>query len=83
MRPAAGVAMALRWAVVMRGGKKPWVVDCASRIADALAGVPVAFMDIPWPNANWLNNDTINPDAKLSKLLFLNFVAFYVFNCNI
>jgi hypothetical protein len=40
INPTAGVAMATRWALVMRGGKKPRVSESICAIADALIVVP-------------------------------------------
>ena len=52
MRPLAGAAMplvprAVRWAVVRRGGRKPWVVEITSRAAEA-AGL---LVPVPMPTA--------------------------------
>ena len=45
MSPAAGVAMAARWARVMRGGRKPLVVLLTSSTALALGVVIPMPMD--------------------------------------
>ena len=43
VRPAAGLAMASRWTVVIRGGSRPLVVLLTSRTAEA-AGVPAVLL---------------------------------------
>ena len=52
IRPAAGVAIAFFCVVVMRGGRKPLVVDVISSIADALIDVltPTPTLPLVVPN---------------------------------
>jgi hypothetical protein len=49
-RPCAGLGIALICALVMRGSKKPFVVDFKSRMADALVP-PLGFISIDCADA--------------------------------
>jgi hypothetical protein len=59
MRPAAGFAIALRCTMVIRGGKKPLVVDVTSNLAEE-SGIVV-----PMPT---FCADPINEKLKTKRL---------------
>ena len=46
--PAAGVTMAFRWTLVIRGGKNPCVVELASNTAEALAAEDAPTITFPF-----------------------------------
>lgn len=67
-KPVAGDKMAERWAEVMRGGRKPFVVDLASRIAELSGELPSLL--IPTCAADWIL-PVINAEKSRQMTIFI------------
>jgi hypothetical protein len=74
-KPAAGLGMSLRWASVIRGGRKPLVVELTSSCAEGLmfAG------DTPMPT--WALVARENSNMAVSNALLILFIGlFFMFD---
>jgi hypothetical protein len=64
--PCAGLVIANICALVIRGGKNPFVVDFKSRMAEALLVPPFGLISIDWAEAT----KEVKIESKI-KILFM------------
>jgi hypothetical protein len=74
-RPCAGLGMALIWSLVIRGNKKPLVVDFKSRMAEALVP-PLGFISIDCADAT----KAVKIESKISVFFITAGILFFICN---